>query len=207
MNYSEPFSAIYGAGGHARVIASILRACGTESIGFFDDSYKGDNELIQGNPVLGVFWDILKFRNSISSVYLALGDNHDRRNAFVYLKDNGFLLPALIHPSAILEDDVVIGDGAVICLGVILGTEVSIGRGALINSGCSVDHEVTIGDFSHLAPRTCVAGRTSIGANTFVGNNSSIGDKLSIGDNVIIGAGSVILKDAPAGTKIVGVHH
>jgi sugar O-acyltransferase (sialic acid O-acetyltransferase NeuD family) len=199
-------AAVYGAGGHARVIASILRARGTDILGFFDDSYKGE-ELIQGKPLLGVFRDILTYQKSIAAVYIALGNNQARCEAFSHLKKNEFTVPALVHPSAIVEQDAAIGDGAVICLGAILGTEVRIGQGTLINSGGSIDHEVRIGDFSHLAPGTCVAGRTSIGSNTFIGINSSIGDRLSIGDNVIIGAGSVILKDVPDGAKIAGVYH
>lgn len=206
MSHPLLLSAIYGAGGHARVIASILKACGIGILGFFDDSYKRP-ELIQGKPLLGKFHDILNHKKSISSVYLAVGDNWARREAFVYLKENGFRLPPLIHPATIIEHDVVIQDGVVICLGVILGTEVKIGKGVLVNSGCSIDHESIIGDFSHLAPKTCVSGRTTIGENTFIGINSSIGDKLDIGDNVIIGAGSIILKDVSAGAKIVGVHH
>ena len=206
MNQLVRLAAIYGAGGHARVIASILQACGIDILGFFDDSCS-EEELVQGKPVLGKFHQILEHKKYISSVYLAIGDNKARQAAFAYLAENGFTMPPLVHPSAIVEQDVVIQAGAVICLGVILGTEVTIGKGVLVNSGCSIDHESKIGDFSHLAPKTCVSGRTTIGANTFVGINSSIGDKLNLGDNVVIGAGSIILKDVPAGAKIVGVHH
>ena len=198
--------AIMGAGGHARVIASILRATHAGIYGYFDDSCDYTSEIIQNAPLLGRFNDIVNFKKSIQSVYLALGDNQTRKKYFYSLIDNGFLLPSLVHPTATVESDAIINDAAVICLGGIIGTEVTIGRGCIINTGCSLDHESSIGDFVHLAPKVAVAGRTTIGNFTFVGINTAIADKVTIGRNVMIGAGSVILRDVPDGAKIVGVH-
>jgi len=46
--------AIIGAGGHARVVAAILRAKNKPILGFFDDSYSQDKvEIIQGAPLIG----------------------------------------------------------------------------------------------------------------------------------------------------------
>lgn len=199
-------AAIYGAGGHARVVTSILRKNGVSILGFFDDSYSGP-ENIQGAPVLGTFNDILDYQNSITSVYLAIGDNDCRRKAFAFLHRHHFQMPALIHPQAIIEDKAKIQTSSVVCVGSIIGTQVSIGKGAVINTGCAVDHESIIGDFVHLAPKTVIAGRTHIGANTFIGMNACIADKLRVGENVSIGAGSVVLKNVPDNSRIVGVFH
>ena len=199
-------AAIYGAGGHSRVIASILKRQDIAIYGIFDDSYRG-SENIQEIPVRGTYLDILKYKQSISSVYLALGDNILRRKAYEFLSRNQFTLPALIHPNAFLEMDSQIGSAAVICTGALLGTETHIGRGVLMNTGCSVDHESRIGDFVHIAPKAVVAGRSIIGANTFVGMNACIADHIVVGENARIGAGAIILKDVPDNTKITGVYH
>ena len=195
-----------GAGGHARVVASILRANHVNIHGFFDDSYSGSSEIIQGAPLLGRFDDIDNFSDDIQSVYLAVGDNLTRKKYYDFLIEHDFLLPPLFHPTAIIELDTSVCDATVVCLGGIIGTEVKIGKGCIVNTGCSVDHESTIGDFVHLAPKVAIAGRTSIGDYTFVGINTAIADKLTIGENVVIGAGSVILTDVPDGAKIFGVH-
>lgn len=199
-------AAIYGAGGHARVITSILKRQDIAIYGLFDDSYHGP-ENIQDVPVRGKFLDILKYKQSISSVYLALGDNNLRRKAYEFLYRNQFTLPALIHPNTFLEMGSQIGAAAVICTGALLGTETHIGKGVILNTGCSVDHESRIGDFVHIAPKAVVAGRSTIGANTFVGMNACIADQLVIGKNATIGAGAIILKNVPDNTKIAGIYH
>jgi sugar O-acyltransferase (sialic acid O-acetyltransferase NeuD family) len=198
-------SAIYGAGGHSRVIASILKANRISLLGIFDDSYSGQREMIQGAPLLGLFEAILDFKNQIDAVYLALGDNYKRGEAFAFLYEHGFTLPPLMHIRSLAETDVTLDSGSVVCLGGILCTEAKIGKGCIINTGCSVDHETIIGDFVHLAPQVAVAGRTRIGDYTFVGMNASVADKLTIGNNVVIGAGSVILRDVPDNMRVVGI--
>ena len=197
--------AIFGAGGHARVVSSILKLLNVYIFGVFDDSYSGP-EKIQGITILGKFEDILRYKGSVISVYLALGDNSIRREKFEFLEKHNIHTPALVHSKAILEDRISIGNGTVICTGAIVGTEVKIGKCVIINTGCSVDHETQVGDFVHLAPQAVIAGRTIIGSNTFIGMNACVADKLVIGNNVTIGAGSVVLKDVPGNTKIVGVY-
>lgn len=199
-------AAVYGAGGHARVIASILRAKNIPIFGFFDDSFQ-ENEIIQGAPLLGPFAEILNYRDSFTDAYIAIGDNKKRENAYLYLKQKEIALPPLIHPSVVAEKDASIDEASIVCLGSILGTETKIGRCTIVNTGCSVDHESIIGDYSHLAPGTIVAGRTRIGNNTFIGMNSTIADQINVGDHVTVGAGSIILCDVPDGQRINGVYH
>lgn len=198
--------AILGAGGHGRVVSAILRANQIKIHGFFDDSYAGSPEIIQGAPLLGRFEDIVNFKDNIQTVYLALGNNLIRKRYFDFLSTHNFLLPSISHPTAIIESDAVIDYASTVCLGAIVATEVKIGKGCIINTGSSVDHESTIGDFVHLAPKVAIAGRTSIGDHTFVGINTAIADQLTIGKNVVIGAGSVILSDVADGAKVCGIH-
>ena len=199
-------AAIFGAGGHCRVVASILRALKIPILGIFDDSFQY-SEVIQGVPVIGRYDDILTCENDIGSVYLAIGDNMLRQKKYALLKKLGFETPPLIHPSALLADDVTIGEGTVVCMGATAGAEVEMGKGVILNTGCLVDHESWIGDFVHLAPRVTVAGRTRIESNVFVGINSCIADKLHIGKRAVVGAGSVVLRDVPAAQTVVGVVH
>ncbi len=200
-------AAVYGAGGHARVIASILRACKIPLLGFFDDAFCGKEEYIQGSTVIGRFEDMLNAKSQIEAAYLAIGDNAARQRAFFLLKENGFSTPSLIHPTTCIEDNAAVGEGTVICLGAIIATEVQIGTGCIINTGVSVDHESKISDFVHLAPKTTIAGRVVIGSLTFVGIGAAVAQNLKIGERAMIGANSVILKDVPPDKKVVGVFH
>jgi sugar O-acyltransferase (sialic acid O-acetyltransferase NeuD family) len=198
--------AVMGAGGHARVISSIIKANQMEITGFFDDSCGNNQELIHGAPVLGPFKDIVQYGKSLQAVYLALGSNSQRRKWYSFLAKNNFNLPALFHPFAQMEKDVAIGMATVVCIGAIVCTQVDVGQGCIINTGCCIDHESSVGNFSHLAPGVTVAGRTHIGNNTFVGLNTAIADGIKVGNNVVIGAGSVVLADIPDGSRVVGVY-
>jgi len=200
-------AAIYGAGGHGKVVASILRARGIPIMGFFDDAYTGPDQEVQGIPVIGKCSDILNYRDRITAAYLAVGDNLARSKALKEIHREGIKLPALIHPKAHVEPDAVINDGTVICMGALVGTEASVGRGCILNTGCCLDHESTLGDMVHLAPQVAVAGRTSVGELTFVGMGAVIAQGLTIGSRVVIGANSVVLRDVAEGSKVVGVHH
>lgn len=203
MKFETPV-AIYGAGGHARVVSSIVQRLGGTVFGFFDDSFHGE-ETIDGVPVLGKFKDILEVRENCILAGLAVGDNHARREAFYWLTQHGFRLPTLIHPNALAENDATVGDGSVVCIGAILGTKAAVGCGAIVNTGASVDHESTIGDFVHLAPNSGVAGRTMIGQGTFIGMHAAIADRLKVAEWSVIGAGSVVIRDVPANQTHAGV--
>jgi sugar O-acyltransferase (sialic acid O-acetyltransferase NeuD family) len=196
--------AIYGAGGQARVAASIIRRLGGMVYGYFDDSFDGE-EIIDGAPVMGMFRDILNVQSACQTACVAVGDNRKRQQAFFFLNEHGFHLPPLVHPQALVETDAMVGEGSVVCLGAMLGTKAVIGRGVIINTGASVDHESCIGDFAHLAPQAAVAGRTVIGEGTFIGMSAAIADRLNVGDWAVIGAGSVIIRDVPGHQTYVGV--
>jgi len=200
-------AAIYGAGGHAHVVASIIRANRIELLGFFDDEAQKTGDTILGAPVLGTFRDIIKHRDQITAVYLGLGDNLARSQAFKNLRRESFELPALIHPRALVEQNVSIADGSVICMGAHIATEASVGRACLLNTGCCLEHESQLGDLVHLGPNSTIAGRTSIGELTFEGIGAVIAQGLSIGRLVAIGANSVVLKDVADGSKVLGIHH
>ncbi len=199
-------AAIYGAGGHGRVVASILLACKTPILGFFDDQEPTDQTIL-GSPVLGSTKDIPRYSDRITAGYLAIGDNIERAKAFKALARESVPMPPLVHPSATVEADAELGQGTVVCMGALVATGVTTGRGCIINTGASVDHESILGDFVHLAPRAVAAGRVTIDELTFVAMGVAIAQGLKIGRLAAIGANAVVLRDVPSGSKIVGVHH
>ncbi|MFK8038661.1 MAG: acetyltransferase [Crocinitomicaceae bacterium] len=195
---------IVGAGGHARVVIEIANLLGYVVKGIIDLNFDGQSEIILGVNVIGGV-DKLKNISKDTNIAIAIGDNKIRSKYVLALKKEGFSLPVLIHPAAIVSKTSVIGNGSLICAGVIITTEVKIGIGSIVNTGSIIDHESEIHDFVHVAPGVCIAGRTKIGRFTFIGIGSSIIDKIEIDENVSIGAGSTIVKNIPSNSKVVGV--
>ncbi len=199
--------AIYGGGGHARVVASILRALALPILGFFDDAPTGVSPPSPGVSVLGRGDQIAAHRDQITGVYLAMGDNLARSQAFERFSDQGFEMPPLVHPAACVESDAQIGQGTVVCMGAMVATQAVVGCACILNTGCCLDHESTLGNFVHLAPHAAVAGRTSIGSHTFVGMGAVVAQGLTIGKRSMIGANATVLSGVEDNTKVLGVHH
>jgi UDP-perosamine 4-acetyltransferase len=189
---------IFGAGGHARVVASTARRCGWHIAAILDRKLPGQPELIDGVAVSGPFEQAARYvAAGVHHAALAVGDNGERELLFAELSRAGFIFPVLQHPTAIVEDNAQIGPGTLICAGAIIGALVKVGCDAIVNTGAIIDHECVIGDHVHVAPGSCVAGRVTIGTGTMLGIGSSVSDKVCIGARSTIGAGSVVVTNIP----------
>ena len=200
---------VIGAGGHARVVLSIARHQGGWDIaGVLDRKAPADPnnlERIGDTPVIGSFDDAEKFLASgVREIALAVGDNDERAALFDRFAALGFAFPVLRHPTAIVEDDVKLGNGCVICAGVILGIGVVLGQNVIVNTGAILDHESTVGNHAHVAPGCRIAGRVRIGELAFVGIGTCVREKITCGARTVIGAGSVVVKDMPPGVVAFG---
>ena len=82
------------------------------------------------------------------------------------------------------------------------GYALVINDGTVIGSNCIIRHSTTIGNKKLAAHQ--YSKSPVIGSNVDIGSNVCIIGPITIGDNVIIGAGSVIVKDVPKNSIVVG---
>lgn len=75
-----------------------------------------------------------------------------------------------------------------------------ISSDAIIGKNCEISHDVTIG----IHNRGRYRGVPEIGDNVYIGPGAKIFGKIVIGSNVAIGANSVINRDAPDSSVVVG---
>lgn len=187
---------IYGTSGHAKVIIDCCKALNIPLTGVFDD----------GSKVQDPFYDHSVYRDYKENLHrdllvIGIGNNKTRKEIACKVKP---LFTTIIHPTAIVHKDAIIGDGTVIFHGAIIQVDSVIGKHVIINTGASVDHDCQIDDFVHIAPNATLCGGISIGEGTLVGAGSTILPNLNIGKWVKIGAGAVITKDIPDGVTVVG---
>lgn len=100
----------------------------------------------------------------------------------------GIKHPKGIHPTAILGNDVVLGQGVAIGPYVVIEDNVGIGDNSIIYSGSFVGHHV------------------NIGADTLIYSNVSIRELVSLGSRVIIHSGTVIGSDGFGFINVEGKH-
>ena len=188
---------LFGAGGHARVVASCLEARGQKLIGVFDTNTAIVS--LDGVPNLGNYD---KGIHPKAAMIMGIGDNQIRMAlASEIAHDFG----TIIHPSALIDRLVEIGEGTQILHGVIINRGTSIGKHTILNTACSIDHDCKIGDFVHIAPKATLCGGVRVGHGTLIGAGATILPNITLGDHVQVGAGAVVTKDLPSHTIAVGV--
>jgi len=180
---------IIGAGGHTRSLVNLLELSSYLIKGIYDDNFKNDEE-ISGYKLLGRISDI----DRDIRLVLSVGDNKKREDFYnkfcnQVLKDN------LMHPRAVIEKRVSLGNSNQILSGVYINSNAVIGSNNILNTRCVIEHEAIIGNHNHIAVGVLVCGRANIGNRCFIGAGTVIIDKVRICDNVIIGANSVVIRD------------
>ena len=101
-----------------------------------------------------------------------------------------FLTGIEIHPGAILSDRVFIDHGA----GVVIGETCEIGNDVIIYQG------VTLGGTGKDTGKR----HPTIGNNVVIGAGASVLGPITVNSNTKIGANTVVLRDVPPGSTIVG---
>lgn len=176
---------LFGASGHAKVIIDILKASNELIEGLVDDNLDV-NKLME--------YDVSHGRIDISPVIVSIGLNSVRKKVVDKLTGE---FGKAVHPSAIISDTVIVGEGTVIMQGAIVQSCAVVGKHCIINTGASVDHECIIEDFVHISPHSTLCGNVTVGEGTWIGAGTTIIPGVKIGKWCVIGAGSVVTRDIP----------
>ena len=171
--------ALIGSGGHAR---EVLAQMGVTMPCFVDDQYLTDDTL-----------PLSSFDPTEYEVLVAVGDSKQRYDIVQRLpKDTKYF--TFIHPTALLMDNITLGEGSFIGAYTIITSNVEIGNHALLNRGNHIGHDCVIGSFFSAMPGAIVSGNVRVYDLVYLGSNSCIKEKLSIHSLVTIGLGSGVVK-------------
>lgn len=199
---------IWGASGHARVVAEIVRL--TEKfniVGFLDslDPEKKGTDFC-GAPILGGQEQLESlYSMGVRHLILAFGDCQARLALAMVVDQFGFELATVVHPRATVAGDVKVGAGSVVMAGAVVNPGSYIGENVIVNTSSSVDHDCVVHDGAHIGPGAHLGGGVTIGRGAWVGIGATIKDKIRIGQGTVIGAGAVVLQDIPEHVVAFGV--
>lgn len=189
---------IIGASGHGKVVADIASLCGYDEIEFLDD-----NETIKlcgKYPVIGKSEVALTKANDL---FIAIGNAQIRKKLIEQLSEKSF--PVLIHPAAVISEDVKIGKGTVIMAGSVVNAGTVIGKGCILNTCSSVDHDCQIGDYVHVAVGAHLCGTVMVAEQTWIGAGAIVSNNVNINSSCIIGAGAVVINNLEEMGTYIGV--
>lgn len=201
---------LWGAKGHALVLAEIVQEQGGEVVALFDSSPTADTvlpgiEIHRGQAAYDAW--VLKQENvkGISAI-AAIGGarGRDRREFLEIFRNSGFKTPTLVHPSAVVSRYAHIGENSHILAGAVIATMAELGEACIVNTNASVDHECVLAAGVHIAPGATLCGCVRVGENTLIGAGSVVLPRIKIGSNVVVGAGSIVTRDIPDGVVVFG---
>jgi sugar O-acyltransferase (sialic acid O-acetyltransferase NeuD family) len=185
---------LYGAGGHARVLISILKALNQPPVAIFDDD--PNKESIHGIPVVGPYNPY--FRPDLP-VLLAVGEN-DTRCQLATLIRHSFGLG--VHPSAVVDSSAIVGQGTVVVHRAVVQANAQLGQHVIVNTGASVDHDCVLGDFVQVAPGAVLCGNVRVGEGTLIAAGAVVVPGIEIGRWAVVGAGAVVTRNVPDGAVV-----
>lgn len=191
---------IIGASGHGKVVADIARKNGYENILFLDD-----NETLTDCGGYSVVGKTETFIQYDCDFFVAIGNATIRQKIQQRLTCANKSVATLIHPSAVIGDNVQIGMGTVVMAGAVINPSTTIGDGCIINTCASVDHDNTIGDYVHISVGAHTAGTVNIGSKTWLGIGAIVSNNINICENCMIGAGAVVIKNLTESGTYIGV--
>jgi sugar O-acyltransferase (sialic acid O-acetyltransferase NeuD family) len=204
-----PDIVIWGATGHAKVLHEALSTTDTKIVALVDNRDLASP--IAGIPVLrgeaGLeMW--LGNRGTNRETYFAVGvggaRGDDRLALFGLMKRLGLKAQTVIHRTAFVAADAVLGEGCQVLAGAVVCTHARLGDAVIVNTAASIDHDCVVGNGVHIAPGARLAGEIIVGARAFVGTGASVLPRIRIGDDAVVGAGSAVIRDVSARTTVAG---
>ncbi len=193
---------IIGASGHGEVCADIAKLNGYEKIRFLDDDKTirccGEYGVVGGTA------DIAAYADS-SDFFVAVGNSRIRLCMTEKIRECCGTNITLIHPAAVIAENVDIGKGTVIMAGAVINPGAKIGKSCIVNTCSSVDHDCLVNDYCHISVGAHLAGHVETGVHVWIGAGAVVSNNLKVAGNTVIGAGAVIVKDITTAGTYIGV--
>jgi len=174
-------------------------------IGFLDDDKTKHGKEYYKVKVLGP----LAQASTLNNVYFINGignaNNYWKKETIIdktKIPVDKFL--TIIHPTASVSKMAKLGNGVVILQQVTIAANAKVGNHVVILPNSIISHDVVIEDYSCIAGGVSISGRVRVGKACYLGTNAAIISDISIGDYALIGMGSVVLKNVPQNSVMVG---
>lgn len=198
---------VIGNGSYARMMKRYVELTGFGEVqAFAVDAEYVREEVLDSVPVLS----FTQFREGFSEeeVELIMGIGYAqmgriRKKVFEKCRAWNYRFTNYIHPTAIIEKNVQLGEGNNILEGVIIEESVQLGNANLLFGGVLLAHETMVGDYNTFSVRSVVAGGVSIANNCFMGAASIVKEYITLADYVLVGAGAYVHQNKDAYAVIV----
>lgn len=145
---------LYGNGGHARVIKDLIHLLGGEVVHVFDSENQYNPEVFPKAELI-----------------IAIGNSEIREKIS---QEVSHQFGKLIHPKAVLANDVEVGEGTVILANAVIQAGAKIGKHCILNASIVIDHDVMIGSYVSIYPNSYIGGEAQITNHKIIDPNTVV---------------------------------
>jgi sugar O-acyltransferase (sialic acid O-acetyltransferase NeuD family) len=198
---------VVGAGGFGRELMLYVqdlqgRGARFEIAGFLDDNPDALSGVGAAAPIVGSIDG--HSPSSTERFAIGVGDPAVRRRIASTLSQRGAKYLTVVHPQAWVAPDAQLGEGCVLAPFTFVGPGASLGDQVLLNCFASVGHDADVEKFSVLSPYAVINGAAKLGQQVFLGTHATVVAGKKVGAYSKVSAGSVALRDVPAGALVSG---
>jgi sugar O-acyltransferase (sialic acid O-acetyltransferase NeuD family) len=202
---SEKFNPIFvvGDGGFAAEVFNWV----CSSVGRTPDGFVVKDKLNSKSPIADaksfVQDDLLSIK---ADLYIAIGNPSIRSRVAMELKQfSNFNFPNLVHSTAIIGQNIEMGQGNLLLPFSIICPLVKLGSFNILNLYSSIGHEGVIGNFNTLSPYATLSGCAHTEDLCFIGSHATLGPGVKMKNKSQLAANSFGSKDIPENGLAFGV--
>lgn len=204
---------IIGAGGLGREVAQYVEDINNtdieekyEILGFVDDDETKKDIIYNNIRVLGGLEVIADLTNDDEIyTFCAIANPVSKKNVAEKLKKYKCQSINLIHPTAYIANNVILGTNVLVAPLCVLTTNIIIGSYVHLNPQCGIGHDTVIDDYVTCYWSVNTGGFVHISEMSELGSKTFIKQNVLIGKYVVSGAGAVIVKNIPPKSTVKGV--
>jgi sugar O-acyltransferase (sialic acid O-acetyltransferase NeuD family) len=192
---------LFGGGIHVRYCIDIIEKGNRFNIVGITDPYLEIGADILGYKIIGRQEHIKSLVSDfkVEAGIVTIGDNWTRKIVRDTILEQipDFEFVSAIHPSVILGNNVMVGNGTVIMAGCIISPNTRIGEFCFFASGAILEHDSIMEDFGSLSAGSVTGGKVIIRNFAAIMLGVIIFDRVTIGEHSVVGSGSLVTKDIP----------
>ena len=203
---NKPAILMFGAGGHASVLADILMKQGQPLTAVFSP------QSIQRQALIGITHykddqDVTLFNPEDCQVVIGIGPQpygDSRSKLASNLQSRGYRFATVIADSAEVSTYASVQLGGQVLSGAIINAGARIEQHVVVNTRAVIEHDCKVASFSHIAPGAVLLGGAEIGPHAYIGAGATVLPSVKVGAGAVVGAGALVDRDVESNTVVYG---
>ena len=197
---------IIGAGGMGRTLYDLCKESygyrtEFQIKGFIDDNLKALDSFKKYPSIIGSISTYLPKENDV--FVCSIGGDF-RKLCMSKIIEKGGIFINLIHKTARIGSNVVLGKGNMIGAFTTVAADAHIGDYNFIQSYTIIGHDVQIGNWNRIDSHVMCVGGIKIGNQNMIHTSAVLNHNVEIGDNAHIGACSFVTRNVESGSIVFG---